>query len=145
MSPRPVPKVLLVEDDAVLGRIYSCALVAAGFAVDLARDGAEGLERLLAGSYDVLVSDICMPRLNGLDMLREARRMRRDLPVIVMTAQIDTKGYEDALEMGAVRYLIKPMRMEQLARAVERAVALGAARAKAARKGDQSGAKVARR
>jgi DNA-binding NtrC family response regulator len=144
MSPTPVPRVLLVDDDAVLGRIYACALVAAGFSVDLAKDGAEGLERLLAGSYDVVVSDLCMPRMTGLDLLQQVRRMRRDVPVILMTAQLDAKAYELAREMGTMRYLIKPMKMEQLARAVERAVAFGAARARGS-KSDRHGIKVARR
>jgi DNA-binding NtrC family response regulator len=136
--------VLLVEDDVVLGRIYSCALIAAGFAVDLAKDGAEGLERLLANPYDALVTDMCMPRMTGLDLLREMRRMRRDVPVVLMTAQLDARAYELAREMGAVRYLFKPMKMEQLARAVERAVAFGAARARES-KGDRQGAKMVRR
>jgi DNA-binding NtrC family response regulator len=143
MSSTPVPRVLLVDDDAVLGRIYACALVAAGFSVDLAKDGAEGLERLLAGSYDAVVSDLCMPRMTGLDLLQEVRRMRRDVPVVLMTAQLDAKAYELAREMGTVRYLIKPMKMEQLARAVERAVAFGAARAR--EKGDRRGTKLAKR
>jgi DNA-binding NtrC family response regulator len=144
MSPRPVPRVLLVEDDAVLGRIYSCALVAAGFQVDLAKDGAEGLELLLAGSYDALVSDLCMPRMTGLDLLQEVRRMRRDVPVVLMTAQLDTRIYELARDMGAVRYLIKPMKMEQLARAVERAVAFSAARGRES-KANRPAAKTAGR
>jgi CheY-like chemotaxis protein len=55
-------RVLLVDDEPALARVFARALEAAGFAVDVAGDGVEGLNRVLADSYDVLVSDVCMPR-----------------------------------------------------------------------------------
>jgi DNA-binding NtrC family response regulator len=121
-------RVLLVEDDPILARIYSRALAAVGYKVDVSADGAEGLERLLAVKYDVVVSDVCMPRMNGLDLLKDASRLRPDVPFVLMTAQLDADVYQIAREMGTVRYLHKPMSMDQLARAVESAVLLRAAR-----------------
>jgi DNA-binding response OmpR family regulator len=125
-------RVLLVEDEPVLARVYSRALVAAGFIVDLAADGSEGFERLLSGSYDVVVSDVRMPRLNGLDLLQQVRRLRPNVPVVLITAQLDERAYELARELGAARYLLKPVTMEQLARAVQGAVSLKAALARSA-------------
>ncbi|MDP8999306.1 MAG: response regulator [Myxococcota bacterium] len=123
---KPVARVLLVEDDRILAHVYARALVAAGFVVDAALDGAEGLERLLAGAYDVLVTDLCMPRMNGLDLLQEVRRVRPDVPVVFMTAEVDSLAYTAACDLGIVRFLLKPMTMEQLARAVESAASLRA-------------------
>jgi DNA-binding NtrC family response regulator len=124
----PAAHVLVVEDDSVLARIYSRALAASGYTVDVSGDGAEGLERLLAGKYDVVVSDVCMPRRNGIDLLKDASRLRPDVPFVLMTAQLDANVYMMAREIGTVRYLLKPMSMEKLARAVESAVLLRAAR-----------------
>jgi DNA-binding response OmpR family regulator len=138
-GPTTASRVLLVEDDQMLARIYSRALTAAGFVVDLAADGAEGFERLLAGTYDVVVSDLCMPRMDGLDLLQQVRRLRPDVPVVIVTAQVDERAYTMARELGTVRYLLKPTTMDQLARAVESAAMLRAARVRSAqRKGGTS-------
>jgi DNA-binding response OmpR family regulator len=128
MTPGTVAsRVLLVEDERVLARIYSRGLVAAGFVVDLAADGAEGFERLLAGSYDVVVSDVRMPRMDGLDLLQQVRRLRPNVPVVLVTGQLDDRSYELARELGTARYLLKPVTMAQLARAVQGAAKLRAA------------------
>jgi DNA-binding NtrC family response regulator len=119
-------RVLLVDDDPTLVRIYLRALEAAGFSVETATDGLEGLNRLLVGSYDVVVSDVCMPRMNGLRLLDSVRRMRPDVPVVLMTAELDPLAYEKAKELGSVRYLIKPFSLDQLAREVRRATQLRA-------------------
>ncbi len=118
----------------MLARVYSRALVAAGFVVDLAVDGADGFERLLSGPYDVLVSDVRMPRMDGLDLLQQVRRMRPNVPVILITAQLDDRSYALARELGAARYLLKPVTMEQLARAVQGAARLRAALLRSAEK-----------
>jgi two-component system nitrogen regulation response regulator NtrX len=125
-APRASARVLLVEDEPVLGRIYARALTAAGFAVDLAADGAAGFELVLSNSYDVVVSDLCMPRMNGLDLLAQVRRMRPDVPVVMVTAELDEHAYALARQLGTVRYLRKPITLDQLAHAVESAAMLHA-------------------
>jgi DNA-binding response OmpR family regulator len=136
VQPPKVTRVLLVEHNPVLGRIYSCALVAAGHAIDLAGDEEEGFERLLAGSYDVLVSDLGVPPAPGLELMRKVRRWRPGVPIVLMAEQLDQEMYSLSREMGMVRYLIKPMSMEQLAHAVESAAMLGAV---LSRSGDRRG------
>jgi CheY-like chemotaxis protein len=126
-APTAAMRVLLVEDERVLARVYSRALVAAGFTVDTAADGAEGFERFLSGSYDVVVSDVSMPRMTGLDLLEQVRRLRPNVPVVLITARLDQSAYEQAHGMGTARYLLKPVTMEQLARAVQGAAMLRAA------------------
>jgi DNA-binding NtrC family response regulator len=131
-SPPAGARVLVVEDAAILARIYSCALSAAGYLVDTASDGAEGFERLLGCSYDVVVTDLGMPRLNGLDLLQEVRRRRPEVPVVMVSGDLDPRTYEMARDMGMVRYLRKPMTMDQLARAVDNAVMVGMVRSRMA-------------
>ncbi|HEY4013555.1 MAG TPA: response regulator [Polyangiaceae bacterium] len=121
-------RVLVVDDDAILARVYGRALIAAGFEVDVAADGAEAFERILAESYDVILSDLCMPRLDGLDLLKEARRRRPNVPVVIMTARLDAEVYAAASELGSVRCLSKPMTIQELTKAVESAATIGAAR-----------------
>jgi DNA-binding NtrC family response regulator len=118
------PRVLLVDDEPALARVYARALAAAGFDVDLAEDGVAALNRLMAEPYDIVVTDVCMPRMSGLRLLDAIRGLRPDVPVVLMTAQLDPQTYERAREMGSVRYLLKPFRLEQLANAVRSAAML---------------------
>ena len=101
-------------------------LVADGFHVQMVSDGAQALSCLLAEPYDVLVSDVCMPNMTGLELLREVRRSLPELPVVLLTGQLDAEAYGQARDLGSVRYLLKPVGMEQLARAVRSAYELRA-------------------
>ncbi len=122
----PQPRVLLVEDEPLLVRVYGRGLEAAGYAVQSAPDGAEGLRLAALGSYDVVVSDVCMPRMGGLDLAIQVRRLLPELPIVLMTAQLDAEVYTRARAAGVVRYLLKPVSLEKLANAVEHAVKLKA-------------------
>jgi DNA-binding NtrC family response regulator len=127
-------RVLLVDDEVPLLRVFSCALETAGFRVEVARDGAEGLNRLMSEPFDVVVSDVCMPHVTGLELLEAIRRLRPDVPAVLMTARLDASAYERALELGSVRYLLKPFKLEQLANAVRSAVKLRESWQRAARR-----------
>jgi CheY-like chemotaxis protein len=93
-------RVLVVDDDVSLLRVFARALETAGFRVEVARDGAEGLNRLISEPYDVVVSDVCMPHVTGLELLEAVRRLRPDVPAVLMTARLDPGAYERALELG---------------------------------------------
>jgi DNA-binding NtrC family response regulator len=112
-------RVLVVEDDPQLARLYARALSAAGHLVDTAHDGHEGLKTLLAGSYDLVLSDIAMPRMGGMELLEKARVLRPDVPFVLITAQLDADLYSRARGMGIVRYLLKPVGLHQLVNAVD--------------------------
>jgi len=121
-------RILLVEDDAAIARIFVRALVAAGHAVDHSADGAQGFAQLLAVAYDIVISDVGIPKLDGLDLLELARRLRPDVSVIMMSGRLDPLAQAKAREMGALRYLLKPIGLLQLTRAVDTAAKLRAQR-----------------
>jgi CheY-like chemotaxis protein len=127
MQEQPQGRILLAEDEPALARVYCRALSASGFHVDHEVNGARALARVLDEPYDVVVSDVCMPEMSGIELLRELRLQRPDLPVVLLTAQLDADTYGRARDLGSVRYLLKPVRMEQLARAVQSAFEVRAA------------------
>jgi DNA-binding NtrC family response regulator len=126
----PAAHILIVEDHEPIVRGFTRALAAGGYAVDSAPDGVEGFARLRERSYDAVVTDLNMPRMNGLDFLAKVREAQPDVPVILMTGELNPDAYARARAMGVVRYLLKPVRIEQLGRAVENAVKLRAVWAK---------------
>ncbi len=117
-------RVLLVDDQADLLRAYGRALSAAGNSVESAPDGEAAVELLKTSEYDVVVSDIGMPRLDGLALLREVRALNLDLPVVLMTGEPSVTSASRAIEHGALRYLVKPVDLGELARVVEYAARL---------------------
>jgi len=117
-------RVLLVDDEPGMLRMMKTALGLYGFATEEARDGREALELLSRKSFDVVVSDINMPRYPGLEFLRGVRERDPDVPVIMMTGKPSVESSARAVEYGAFRYLIKPVMPAALRDAVERAVRL---------------------
>src|SRR5438093_9359495 len=79
------PRVLVVDDEATIRDLLSKTLALAEYDVDLAPDGRAALERLRIIGYDLLITDLKMPGVDGLTVIREARRLQRDLPVIIIT------------------------------------------------------------
>jgi EAL domain-containing protein (putative c-di-GMP-specific phosphodiesterase class I) len=117
-------KVLLVDDDDLVLRAYSATLAKAGHTVEKAGDGEEALEQLRSGTFDVIVSDISMPRMSGLDFLRAVRERDLDVPVVLMTGGPELETAVRAVEHGALRYFTKPVEASDLLEAVRRASAL---------------------
>jgi DNA-binding NtrC family response regulator len=122
----PVGKVLLAEDEPALARVYARALLAMGVQAEHQPNGALALRRILVEDFDVLVSDVRMPQMSGLELLREVRLRRPDMPVVLLTAHLDAEQYGEARDLGTVRYLLKPVGMDQFARAVQSALQLRA-------------------
>jgi EAL domain-containing protein (putative c-di-GMP-specific phosphodiesterase class I) len=116
--------VLLVDDEMSIARSYARILAAAGFAVDVAMDGREAADIARSKSFDVIVSDIAMPEMNGLALLRSVREHDLDVPVILMTGGPAIESAVQAMEYGALRYLIKPIEPHELEEVVTRAVRL---------------------
>jgi EAL domain-containing protein (putative c-di-GMP-specific phosphodiesterase class I) len=117
-----VNRVLLIDDHPKLLRALAKILTHAGYAVTTACDGREALEQLRLASFDAIVSDIMMPHMTGLELLRAVREQDLDVPVILMTGAPGMESAAEAVEYGAFRYLCKPVETAQLESAVKRAV-----------------------
>ena len=112
-------KILVVEDDKTVGQYVKRGLTEAGFTADLVGDGAEGLRLSGDGHYDMLVLDLRLPRLSGLEVLRTLRDRGEGMPVLVLTAQDAVDFKVQALKMGADDYVTKPFSLEELLARVE--------------------------
>ncbi|MES1165064.1 MAG: EAL domain-containing protein [Verrucomicrobiota bacterium] len=113
---------LVVDDEPVTARGYARALSAAGYKVNVAHDGREAAAMAKAHSYDVIVSDIAMPDMDGLGLLRTIRESDLDVPMIFMTGSPALESAVTAIEYGAFRYLVKPISPEAMLESVARAV-----------------------
>ncbi len=130
--------VLLVDDDAALLRTYARLIRRGGHTVQVAGNGREALEQLRTGTFDMMLTDIDMPVLDGISLLREVRALDPDLPVVLITGNPTVRTAVAAVDHGAVRYLVKPVDWAELLRAIEHTTppredrpALGAAFARA--------------
>lgn len=106
--------VLVVEDEPTLARIIKDALEANDFKVSLAADGVAGLEAFALVSPDILVADIMMPQLSGLDMVRKIRETDRHTPILFLTAKSTVDDVVEGFHAGGNDYLKKPFGMKEL-------------------------------
>jgi EAL domain-containing protein (putative c-di-GMP-specific phosphodiesterase class I) len=105
---------LLVDDDPAIIRAYRVTLARHGVTVETASSGKEATERVKARSYDVIVSDISMPEMSGIEFLKVVRAHDLDVPVILMTGDPGLESAVRAVEYGAFRYLAKPVANQEL-------------------------------
>jgi len=117
-------RILVVDDELLLRDMFAAVLVEAGWQVDVAGNGDEAVERLGSQQYDVVLSDIDMPGMNGLQLLRAVRDRDLDLPVLLVTGHPQIESAVTALEEGALRYLLKPVALDALTEAVTGAARL---------------------
>jgi EAL domain-containing protein (putative c-di-GMP-specific phosphodiesterase class I) len=118
-------RILLVDDEASLLATSSEILRDAGFSVTACTNGREAMEALSEGGFDAVISDIRMPGLDGIGVLRAVREHDADLPVVLTTGEPSLEGVSEALDYGALHYLIKPVALEKLVETARRAVRLG--------------------
>jgi two-component system response regulator CpxR len=102
-----MPRILLADDDVELCKLLEAFLVAEGFEIEMAHDGASALDQATASDYDLIILDVMMPQRNGLDVLR-LLRARKLTPVLMLTARGDDVDSIVGLELGADDYLAKP-------------------------------------
>lgn len=126
MSGQATGKLVVVDDDAGLREMLTAWLEHAGFAVTACADGRAALEALDGDTFDAVLSDIRMPGMEGLELLRAVRDKDLDLPVVLLTGGPSLETAVEALAWGALDYLIKPVRAERLLETMGRAVKLGA-------------------
>jgi len=107
-------RLLIVEDNQALARNIVAAFQAKGYAVDLVGDGEEADAALLGTAYDLVVLDLGLPELDGLEVLRRLRRRRSRVPVLILSARDAVQDRVDGLNLGADDYLAKPFALEEL-------------------------------
>ena len=117
--------VLVVDDEVDLLTAYARALTAARFSVDKASNGKQAIELLAVKRFDAIVSDISMPELDGIGLLRAVRGQDLDVPVVLVTGGASLETALAAVEYGALRYLKKPIDNAALVAVVRQAVNLG--------------------
>jgi DNA-binding response OmpR family regulator len=112
-------KILVIEDDRTVGQYVARGLSEQQFSVELVPDGQAGLAKAATGLWDIIVLDLRLPGLGGLELLRTLRDRGVATPVLVLTAQDSVEFKVDALRIGADDYVTKPFAMEELIARVE--------------------------
>ena len=120
-------RILVVEDELRTGDYLHKGLTEAGFVVDLARSGTDGLHMAEEGEYDLVVLDVMLPGVDGWTVLKKLRE-RKQTPVLFLTARDDVQDRVKGLELGADDYLVKPFAFAELLARIRTLLRRGAAR-----------------
>ena len=107
-------KLLLVEDDREISELLSEVLIGERYLVDVASDGEEGWDFVEACDYDLVMLDVMLPRLNGVDLCRQLRAKAYEMPIIMLTAKDSTEDQITGLDAGADDYVVKPYKLGEL-------------------------------
>lgn len=105
------PKILLVDDDSELRTLYEELLSEAGYSVDIVADGDQALKKIVVGGYNLIILDIMMPKIDGLDVLRSLKAMPsppKNGPIIMLSALDQAQVINEAISLGASGFLHKP-------------------------------------
>ncbi|MEW5982558.1 MAG: sigma-54 dependent transcriptional regulator [Acidobacteriota bacterium] len=115
-------RILLVDDDESLRRVTQYTLAEEGYGVLTAADGQEGLERFQSADIDLVLTDVRMPGMDGMELLARLKAMRPDLPIVMLTAHGTIEAAVEAMQLGAFDYLTKPFSRDQLRASVRKAL-----------------------
>src|SRR5665213_605113 len=107
-------RILVIEDEKKVARFLEQGLREEKYDVDVALDGEEGVQRALADAYDLIITDIMMPKKSGIDVIKEIRAAKRNVPVLCLTAKTEIGEKVEGLDAGADDYLTKPFLFEEL-------------------------------
>jgi excisionase family DNA binding protein len=136
MAAAPVPaardgrhRVLVVDDEASIRDLLSKTLALVEYDVDTAPDGSSALDRLRErrGAYDLMIADLRMPGMDGLTLIREAKQINNNLPIIIITGFSTESSAIEAVNLGVAGYLTKPFRVPQVLAAAAKALGESAA------------------
>lgn len=116
------PRILVVDDEQAVRDLLSKTLTLADYDVDAADDGPSAIEKMRAVEYDLLITDLKMPGMDGLSVIREARRLSADLRVIIITGYSTEASAIEAINLGVSGYLTKPFRLPRILAAAARAL-----------------------
>lgn len=107
-------RILIIEDDQRVAELIKRGLTEQEFACDIAFDGLLGLKMILHNEYDLVITDIILPKMDGLDLSREIRSLKPDMPIIMLTALGTTDDKIEGFDAGADDYMVKPFEMREL-------------------------------
>ena len=107
-------KILIIDDDTYILTTFSQILKKRGFEVETAETGKQGLEKLSQGSYDVALIDVCLPDMEGTDLLAKAKKELENSIKIMLTGHPSVKTSEKASFEGADTYIVKPIKIDEL-------------------------------
>ncbi len=123
LSPRAAgsarPHLLVIEDDESMATALTDGLELEGYDVEVQRDGAAGLERALKGEFDLIVLDVMLPSLSGVDILKQVRSAGRQMPILMLTAKGQEIDKVLGLKLGADDYMTKPFGFMELTARIE--------------------------
>jgi len=116
------PRILVVDDEQAVRDLVAKTLAMADYDVETVADGPTAIERLRTNDYDLLITDLKMPGMDGLSVIREARRQSAELPIIIITGFSTEASAIEAINLGVSGYLTKPFRLPRVLAATTRAL-----------------------
>ena len=121
------PRVLVVDDEASIRDLLAKTLALAEYDVDTASDASSALTRVRAAEYDLLIADLRMPGMDGLTLIRQVKKIRAEMPVIIITGFSSEASAIEAVNLGVAGYLRKPFRVPEVLAAAAKALGAPAA------------------
>ena len=115
-------KILLVDDEEEFVSTLAERLELTGYAAKIAKDGESGISLITHDSFDIVVLDLMMPGLNGLDTLKQIKAINKHLPVILLTGHGSTKEGTEGMRIGAFDFLMKPLDIKELIKKIQLAI-----------------------
>ena len=109
-----VKRILIVDDDDEIRELLEFDIAQSGYFVDTASDGKEGLTKVLNNSYDLVILDVMMPKMNGFDVCKNIRQAKLSIPILMLTAKGTIGDKTDGFESGADDYLVKPFDIQEV-------------------------------
>lgn len=109
-----VKRILIVDDDDEIRELLEFDIAQSGYFVDTASDGKEGLTKVLNNSYDLVILDVMMPKMNGFDVCKNIRQARISIPILMLTAKGTIGDKTDGFDSGADDYLVKPFDIQEV-------------------------------
>lgn len=116
------PRILVVDDEESVRGLVAKTLTDADYEVETASDGATAIERLRGSAWDLLITDLKMPGMDGLSVIREARRHTSALPIIIITGYSSEASAIEAINLGVRYYITKPFRVPRIVSVTQRAL-----------------------
>lgn len=107
-------KILIVDDDDEIRELLEFDVAQSGYFVDTAKDGLEGLNKALNNSYDIILLDVMMPKMNGFDVCKNIRNAKINIPILLLTAKGTIEDKTEGFDCGADDYLVKPFDIQEV-------------------------------